>query len=588
MMPRNEILKQLRENPNVSVLIIGAGINGIGVFRDLALNGVDVLLVDRGDFCSGASSASSHMAHGGIRYLENGEFRLVREAVQERNRLIENAPHLVRPLPTVVPIFKIFSGILNAPLKFLNLLNRPAERGALVIKIGLMFYDAFTRGQGTVPPHTFDGREQSLKKYPKLNPGIKYTASYYDGQLLSPERLAIELLLDGEAEGSHAMALNYVSLVGIDGTKVTLRDELNPLTPYGGETFNLQPTLIVNAAGPWIDPVNTILGLSRRYIGGTKGSHLVLDHPELRAAIGANEFFFENSDGRIVLIFPFYDKVIIGASDIPIENADEARCTDEEIDYFISLVARVFPAIKVSRENIVFRFSGVRPLPYPERSAVLSLSKGRRTKTTGQITRDHVIHADRCGDIPVYSLVGGKWTTYRAFAEQVADRVLAALGRSRNAGTASLPIGGGRNYPLTDEARAQFVQQLAAETGLDVSHVQQLFERYGTRALEIAKFIQADDERPNVIIRSYPFIRSKSVVHRRELEFLIEREKAVHIDDLLLRRSTLAWLGEATLALVDELAGVMADSLGWTDEQTKAEIQRTAVILKDRHGVDLL
>ena len=116
MIARSEILEQLRENPNVSVLIIGAGINGIGVFRDLALNGVDALLIDRGDFCSGASSASSHMAHGGIRYLENGEFRLVREAVRERNRLIENAPHLVKPLPTVVPIFKIFSGILNAPL----------------------------------------------------------------------------------------------------------------------------------------------------------------------------------------------------------------------------------------------------------------------------------------------------------------------------------------------------------------------------------------------------------------------------------------------------------------------------------------
>src|SRR4051812_4818888 len=167
-MQRSDILAGLRQTPQVSVLIVGAGINGIGVFRDLACNGVDVLLIDRGDFCSGASSASSHMAHGGIRYLENGEFRLGREAVQERNRLIVNAPHLVRPWPTVVPIFKIFSGLLNAPLKFFNLLNRPAERGALVIKIGLMFYDAFTLGQRIVPPHVLDGRKTSLKKYPKL------------------------------------------------------------------------------------------------------------------------------------------------------------------------------------------------------------------------------------------------------------------------------------------------------------------------------------------------------------------------------------------------------------------------------------
>src|SRR5512147_1842256 len=126
-MNRQDTLSELRQNPNVSVLIIGGGINGIGTFRDLALNGVDVLLVERGDFCSGASSASSHMAHGGIRYLENGEFRLVREAVQERNRLIQNAPHIVKPLPTTIPIFRYLSGLLNAPLKFLKLLDKPTE-----------------------------------------------------------------------------------------------------------------------------------------------------------------------------------------------------------------------------------------------------------------------------------------------------------------------------------------------------------------------------------------------------------------------------------------------------------------------------
>src|SRR5258706_951804 len=111
-MDRKEIFAALKDNPEISVLIVGAGINGIGAFRDLALNGVDVLLVERGDFCSGASSASSHMAHGGIRYLENGEFLLVREAVQERNRLIENAPAVGKPLPTAIPVFKFWSGLL--------------------------------------------------------------------------------------------------------------------------------------------------------------------------------------------------------------------------------------------------------------------------------------------------------------------------------------------------------------------------------------------------------------------------------------------------------------------------------------------
>jgi glycerol-3-phosphate dehydrogenase len=209
-MNRQEILAAIKTK-SPTVLIVGGGINGVGTFRDLALNGVDVLLVDRADFCSGASAASSHMAHGGIRYLENGEFRLVREAVQERNRLIENAPHLVRPLPTTIPIFKVFSGLLNAPLKFLGLLEKPSERGALVIKIGLIFYDAFTHTQKTVPSHRMVGRKKALAEFPGMNPAIKYAATYYDGSIISPERLSLELLLEGEAEGVHARALNYVS-----------------------------------------------------------------------------------------------------------------------------------------------------------------------------------------------------------------------------------------------------------------------------------------------------------------------------------------------------------------------------------------
>ncbi|MEM7801517.1 MAG: FAD-dependent oxidoreductase, partial [Chloroflexota bacterium] len=154
----------LENNPKFSVVIIGAGINGIGTFRDLALQGVDVLLVDRGDYCSGASAASSHMVHGGIRYLENGEFRLVREAVKERNRLIVNAPHLVKPLATSIPIFNVFSGMLNAPLKFLGLLDRPSERGAAVIKMGLVMYDGYTGTQSTVPKHEFLLKKEALER----------------------------------------------------------------------------------------------------------------------------------------------------------------------------------------------------------------------------------------------------------------------------------------------------------------------------------------------------------------------------------------------------------------------------------------
>ncbi|MGL4255105.1 MAG: FAD-dependent oxidoreductase, partial [Microbacterium sp.] len=157
----------LRERPYADVLIVGGGINGLATFRDLAMQGVDVALVERDDFVSGASAASSHMIHGGIRYLENGEFRLVHEAVTERNALLRIAPHYVRPLQTTIPIFSTFSGVLSAPLRFLRHGGgKHTERGAVLIKIGLVIYDSFSRSGGRVPRHTFRGRKRSLQDLP--------------------------------------------------------------------------------------------------------------------------------------------------------------------------------------------------------------------------------------------------------------------------------------------------------------------------------------------------------------------------------------------------------------------------------------
>lgn len=563
-MNRNEILSSLKANPQVSVLIVGAGINGIGTFRDLTLNGVDVLLIDRGDFCSGASAASSHMAHGGIRYLENGEFRLVREAVRERNRMIQNAPHIVKPLPTTIPIFKYFSGIFNAPLKFLGWLDKPSERGSIIIKLGLIMYDAYTGAQRTVPKHKVHSRAGSLSLWKKLNPSIVNTAVYYDGLISNPERLALEILLDAEADNPAARALNYVSLVSGQGGAVILRDELTD------ETYEIQPKLLINAAGPWIDFTNHSLGMSTRYIGGTKGSHLVLNHPELRAAIGDHEFFFENKDGRIVLIFPLYDRVLVGTSDIKIDHPDEARCTEEELDYFIEMIGRVFPTIKVTRDQIVFQFTGVRPLP------------GNNAKTTGQVSRDHHIEV-LSGDwtslqFPVYSLVGGKWTSFRAFAEQVTDKSLQFLGVKRMKKTDDLPIGGGRGYPRTAEERVKYINGLAAWTGLSKERLDVLYERYGTRTETMAEFMKHGADTPLKSLPSYS---------TRELMFLAQYEKVRHLDDILLRRTMIAMLGELSREALVEIADVLEEPLGWSMEQKNAEVERVLRLMAERHGVRL-
>jgi len=563
-MNRSETLAALKKSPEVDVLIVGGGVNGVGTFRDLAVNGVNVLLVDRADFVSGASAASSHMAHGGIRYLENGEFGLVREAVKERNRMIENAPHIVQPLPTTIPMFKIFSGLLNAPLKFLNLLDRPSERGALVIKLGLLFYDAFTKGQQTVPKHQFFSRKEALARWEKLSPETRYAATYYDGAIREPERLVVEMLLDAEANGNHARAVNYLRLVGGKLNLVTLQDEIS------GETIDIKPKLLINAAGPWIDEANATLGLKARFIGGTKGSHLVLDHPELRAAIGENEFFFENKDGRIVLIYPLYDKVLVGTSDIPIEDPDEAVCTEEEVDYFLEMIEVVFPKMNVTRDDIVFQFSGVRPLEYSS------------AKTTGQISRDHTIQV-LSGvwtgqNYPIYSLVGGKWTSFRAFAEQVTDKALDFLGMTRQHSTREMKIGGGKGYERHESERKEKLQSITAWTNLPFERVEKLYQRYGTRVEEFAMFIAESGCQPLESLPDYC---------RGEITFLAQKEKVVHLDDLLLRRTHIAKLGLLTAPLLVELADILAEVLGWSDEERDAEMLRATELLSTKHGVTL-
>ena len=559
-MNRVQTIENYHAHPNVQVLIIGGGVNGIATFRDLALQGIDVLLVERGDFCSGTSAASSHMLHGGIRYLENGEFRLVREALQERNRLLRNAPHLAKPLPTTIPIFSWFSGLLNAPLKFLGLLDRPSERGAIVIKLGLMLYDWFVRGDSPMPNHKFRFAGDTQLHYPDLNQDALASATYYDAYMPNPERLCLEMLLDAEAVNDQAVALNYVSAVDSDGVAVYLRDETT------GEVFAVQPEIVVNAAGPWIDFVNRALGQEKQFIRGTKGAHIVLEHPELLEATNGNEIFFENNDGRIVLIFPWMGRVMIGTTDIYVENPNDARCTPEEIDYILGLVSKVFPTISVDQSHIVYQFSGVRPLPYTD------------AKTTGQISRDHKIQtipASSKLSFPIYSLVGGKWTTHRAFGEHATDVVLEKLKTNRSVDTRDLAIGGGKDYPADIES---WLFDLQNQTELSLERLQVLFDRYGTCAKEVAQYIYAGADQPLANAPSFS---------TREIEYIVTHEKVQHLGDVVFRRTLLAMRGELSEQLLVEIAEIIGDSLSWDAARRTQEIVMVVERLQEHHGVDL-
>lgn len=563
-MQRTQIRQRLAQIPDIDVLIIGGGVNGIGTFRDLALQGLSVLLVDKADFCSGASAGSSHMLHGGIRYLENGEFRLVREALHERNLLLKNAPHYAKPLPTTIPIFRMFSGLLNAPLKFLRLIERPSERGAIVIKLGLMFYDALTGRQQTMPFHRMVWRQKALQNYPQMNSKIISTATYYDAYMPYPERLCLDLIRDAEAESEHAWALNYTSVVDAQKDEVVLQDVIN------NDKFSVRPKVVINAAGPWIDFVNKAMGMTTQFIGGTKGSHLVLDHPELYEAIGEHEIFFENSDGRIVLIFPYLGRVMLGTTDIRIDNPDEARCTDDEIDYMLNLVKRVFPSISIQRSQIVFQFTGVRPLPASDKNY------------TGNVSRDHSIRTVPSNEsrhsFAIHSLVGGKWTTYRAFSEQTTDVVLKDLGKTRRESTANLAIGGGKDFPITPLDRTAWLNRVCQITELDQSTLAMLLDRYGTYAEAVATYMSQGNDAPLASLPHYT---------HREVAFLAKQEKVERVQDFFLRRSIVAMLGQANKAAINEVAGIIGETLEWDTARIQQEVQSTVELLTTQHGMRL-
>lgn len=556
-MNRSETIAGLRGRPGPAVLVIGGGINGISVFRELALQGVDVLLADKDDFCSGASAALSRMVHGGLRYLENGEFKLVRESLLERDRLLENAPHFVGPLPTTVPIFDLFSGVANGAFRFLGFTRKPSRRGAVVIKAGLTLYDTFTAGRRLMPKHEFRSRRQTLDAWPAINPDIRNSATYFDAWVSRPERLGIEMLNDAMAANPSARALNHMRVSG-DASGVVLTDELT------GEALPISPKLIVNATGGWIDLTNKAIGAEApRMMGGTKGSHLVIANQKLRDALAGHMIYYENEDGRICILFPYLGNVLVGSTDIRVDDPDQVRCEADERDYILQSLAFVFPGLDIADDEIVFQFSGVRPLPASDDSF------------TGRIPRDHFCELVEAGGAlpPMLCMIGGKWTTFRSFGEMAADMALARLGGKRRVGTEAMAIGGGRDFPRSPQL---WCADRADALGVSHERMGELFERYGTQAVSVAEHEA----------RHGADMLTGCRYSTGELRRLIAHEHVERLSDLLLRRTTIAVTGRLSLDLIDEALDLLAEARGWDETRRKRERSEFLALLQSRHGLD--
>ena len=561
MLSRDAILAALRAKPGSGpaapeVLIIGAGINGVGVFRDLALQGVSALLVDMGDVCSATSSASSRLIHGGLRYLEIGEFSLVRESVEERNRLLLDAPHLVRPLRVRVPIADRFSGALDSVGRFLGWVQAPGPKGALVVALGLRLYDLFNRRHQTMPNHRMVPRKQFRAEMPALTPAARYVAEYYDARLTAPERLGVELVAQAEDACPHARAATYLRVAGREGGCILLDDVLT------GERFSVSPRLVINCAGARVDEVDGGFGIRERLIGGTKGSHLVLRNRALVESLADCMIYFETPDHRICLAYPLDDThALVGTTDLRTDDPGDTVCSAAEVDYLFEVMALVMPQMRLHRSQIVHTYAGIRPLP---------ASKG----VAGAISRDHSIHnfppqGDR--PFPVLSLVGGKWTTFRACAEQIADEALAHLGIPRQRSTAGVAIGGGAHWPKDVE---RYIADLARRFSITRERARTLFDRYGTATAARLEGFAPPVEIPLTTLPDYSY---------QEIVAIAREERVVRLDDVVLRRTSIALLGQASAAALAELGAVVGEALGWSQTRIAREVAATTELIATRH-----
>ena len=510
------------------LIVIGAGINGAGIARDAAARGLRVALVEMEDIGSGTSSWSGRLIHGGLRYLEQGDIRLVRESLRERELMFRNAPHLVKPVPLMIPLYS------------------HNKRSKWMIRAGMLSYDILSFDKSTVT-HRILNRAKTLERFPLIDPrGLNGSAIFMDGQVVWSERLCVEVALAAHADGAriftHAKVDGFIETAGrVCGVYYT-----DMLT---GTRHSLSARLVVNAAGPWVD---TVLGArrpaERRHIGGAKGSHLVLD--PFPGAPKDVVYYESRADGRLVLIIPWGKRYLIGTTDNRYDaDPDTARADNAEVDYLLGEVNQVIPGAGLRRQDILYTYSGVRPLPFvPDTSE-------------WKVPRSHVIH-DHAPQRPgLLSIIGGKLTTYRSLAEETVDAVYKQLGlKVPRCTTAKTLFPGAR---IGDWAA--YRAALVAQSGVSEPLVDRLISIYGARAGDILAVGKAD---PALL---EPFDPDSGAIGA-ELVFTFEQEFCRTLTDALIRRIMVGLNATCGREVLGRAADILAARLGWDAARKAAEV----------------
>ncbi len=511
----------------VDLLVIGGGITGTGIARDAAMRGLSTALLEREDFAHGTSSRSSKLIHGGLRYLEHFEFALVREARIERKILLKLAPHLVKPLPFIFPV------------------RAGDKHGRIALKIGLTLYDFLGRKGGpTHDRHHYHGKKKLLSLEPRLNPaGLKGGFLYFDA-FVDDARLTLENARSAHRQG--ATVLNYVEATKIEQHPnqviVHCRDRVQD------QSFMIQARQLVLAGGPWTDQLRQLVSSSKKPIlRPSIGSHLVFPK---QAIPHHHAIVMTTPDGRITFAIPWRGYSIVGTTDLDAKQApDSPAIRVEEADYLLAVVNRQFTKLALTRADIQATYAGIRPLIAGHSSAV------------GSTSREFVISEEAA---KIWSIAGGKYTTYRAMAETMVDRVIDQIRREEPTRVEKLAECQTAHVSFRKTPGTQTTEALRVLLPSDV--VEHLCEAYQDDSDLITHLITTDSSLAERMMPGLPFIYA-------EVVYCVEQESAMQISDLLRRRIPLYFRAvDQGVSVLPRVSDMMGERLGWSEATRREQI----------------
>jgi glycerol-3-phosphate dehydrogenase len=533
---RGEAIRALAAGP-LDVLVIGGGITGAGAALDAASRGLRVGLVESRDLAAGTSSRSSKLIHGGLRYLEQGDFKLVREALRERDLLVSRlAPHLVRPVPFLYPLYR-------------KVVERP------YVGAGLVIYDAMEGVKRPVPHHRHLTTRGALRRAPALRPDrLAGAMLYYDAQV-DDARYTVTVARTAARYGATVVTRATATSLLRDGSRVTgarVRDE------ESGGVFDVQASRVIVCAGVWSDLVHQASGVRAGYqVRMSKGVHLVMP----RSAIDADTGMIVRTSKSVLFFIPWDTRWIVGTTDTDWSGErEEPAATAEDVDYILGEANRVL-ARPLTRGDVLAVYAGLRPLVAGPPAESRPGDKDGEKPTT-KLSREHVVDAPLPG---LVSVAGGKFTTYRLMARDVVDAATADLpGQVPASVTALLPLLGAEGLPAV---RAS-VRRLAEDYGVPAAVAGHLIARYGSLATEVLDLIRADRALGQPLLDGFRYLRA-------EVAYAVSHEGALHVEDVLARRVRLLIEShDAGTSAAPEVVAIMAGLLGWNRRRRAAELRR--------------